>query len=390
MLIMVHQAPRVAAQISLSPYDQVAMMNRRRFLNTFFTLLKTSLLASALPAWAQASVADVKEAPPLHYRALNGRSLREIARRREHHGDGRFINPFGFDRSGRLLKVLSWKLFHRNPFEEELSQQTVAPVSVDWERLRRPGELSITYLKHASLIIQDAGSRILVDPVFASPFWFMRDFSPLDFDPSRMPAPELVLLTHGHYDHLDISSLAQLPPDTHVISPPGYTGLLDEIGLRRRTTLDWYESVHSGDREIMLLPCNHWTMRNPVAGPNMGLWGSYLIRTASGPAIYISGDTAYFDGFDQIGGEFDIDLAVFNLGAYEPRWLMAQSHINPRETVQAFRELKAKKLMIMHWGTFQLGDEPVHLPPQHLRDEMQKAGLLSRLVDWTQGDTRFV
>jgi len=390
MLIMVHQAPRVAAQISLSPYDQVAMMNRRRFLNTFFTLLKTSLLASALPAWAQASVADVKEAPPLHYRALNGRSLREIARRREHHGDGRFINPFGFDRSGRLLKVLSWKLFHRNPFEEELSQQTVAPVSVDWERLRRPGELSITYLKHASLIIQDAGSRILVDPVFASPFWFMRDFSPLDFDPSRMPAPELVLLTHGHYDHLDISSLAQLPPDTHVISPPGYTGLLDEIGLRRRTTLDWYESIHSGDREIMLLPCNHWTMRNPVAGPNMGLWGSYLIRTASGPAIYISGDTAYFDGFDQIGGEFDIDLAVFNLGAYEPRWLMAQSHINPRETVQAFHELKAKKLMIMHWGTFQLGDEPVHLPPQHLRDEMQKAGLLSRLVDWTQGDTRFV
>jgi L-ascorbate metabolism protein UlaG (beta-lactamase superfamily) len=69
---------------------------------------------------------------------------------------------------------------------------------------------------------------------------------------------------------------------------------------------------------------------------------------------------------------------------------MAQSHINPRETVQAFRELKAKKLMIMHWGTFQLGDEPVHLPPQHLRDEMQKAGLLSRLVDWKHGDTRLV
>jgi N-acyl-phosphatidylethanolamine-hydrolysing phospholipase D len=368
----------------------VATMNRRRFLNTFFTLLKTSLLASALPAWAQASVSDVKAAQPLHYRPLNGRSLRDIARRREHHGDGRFINPFGFDRSGRLLKVLSWKLFHRNPFEEELSRQTVAPVSVDWERLRRPGELSVTYLKHASLMIQDAGSRILIDPVFASPFWFMRDFTPLDFDPSRMPAPELVLITHGHYDHLDMASLAQLPPDTHVISPPGYAGLLDEIGLRRRTTLDWYEGVRSGDREIMLLPCNHWTMRNPVAGPNLGLWGSYLIRTASGPTVYISGDTAFFDGFDQIGAEFDIDLAVFNLGAYEPRWFMAQSHINPRETVQAFRELKAKKLMIMHWGTFQLGDEPVHLPPQHLRDEMQNAGLRSRLVDWKHGETRLV
>jgi L-ascorbate metabolism protein UlaG (beta-lactamase superfamily) len=367
-------------------------MNRRRFLNTFFTLLKTSLLAGALPAWARASasIADVNETPPLHYRPLNGRSLREIARRREHHGDGRFLNPFGFDRSGRLLKVLSWKLFHHNPFEEELSQQAVAPVAIDWERLHRPQELSVTYLKHASLMIQDAGSRILIDPVFASPFWFMRDYTPFDFDASQLPKPELVLITHGHYDHLDTSSLAQLPADTHVISPPGYDSLLDEVGLHRRTTLDWYDRCRVGDREIILLPCNHWTMRNPIAGPNLGLWGSYLIHTAAGPTIYISGDTAYFDGFDQIGAEFNIDLAVFNLGAYEPRWFMAQSHIDPRETVQALRELNARKLMIMHWGTFQLGDEPVHLPPQHLRDQMQQAGLLSRLVDWKHGDTRVV
>ncbi len=365
-------------------------MNRRRFLNTFFTLMKASLAASALPPWAYASVGEVKEAPPIHYKPLNGRSLREIARRREHHGDGRFLNPFGFDRSGRLLKVLSWKLFHRNRFEHVLDQQPVMPVSIDWEPLRRPGALSLTYLKHASLMIQDAGSRLLIDPVFSSPFWFMRDFTPLNFAPSQMPAPEHVLLTHGHYDHLDTSSLAQLPSDTHIISPPGYADLLDEVGLRRRTTLDWYESFRDGEREILLLPCNHWTMRNPVAGPNLGLWGSYLIRTATGPTLYISGDTAYFDGFDQIGNEFEIDLAIFNLGAYEPRWFMAQSHIDPRETVQAFRELNAKQLMIMHWGTFQLGDEPVHLPPQHLRDEMKQAGLLHRLVDWKHGDTRIV
>jgi L-ascorbate metabolism protein UlaG (beta-lactamase superfamily) len=366
-------------------------MNRRRFLDTFFTLFKASLLASALPPWARASLGEVQEDRPLHYKPLNGKSLREIARRREHHGDGRFLNPFGFDRSGRLLKVLSWKLFHRNRFESDLQQQAVVPVSIDWEQLRRPEEeLSITYLKHASLMIQDAGSRILVDPVFSSPFWFIRDYTPLDFDPSQLPPPELVLLTHGHYDHLDTSSLSQLPPDTHVISPPGYAAILDEVGLHRRTTLDWYESFRSGGREIILLPCHHWTMRNPVAGPNLGLWGSYLIRTAAGPTIYISGDTAYFDGFDQIGDEFAIDLAVFNLGAYEPRWFMAQSHIDPRETVQAFRELNAKKLMIMHWGTFQLGDEPVHLPPQHLRHEMQQAGLLNRLVDWKHGDTRIV
>jgi L-ascorbate metabolism protein UlaG (beta-lactamase superfamily) len=362
-------------------------MNRRRFLDTFFNLLKVSLVAGALPPGLRASVADSGHSPPLHYRPLEGRSLREIAHLKLHHGEGRFLNPFGFDRSGRLLKVLSWKLFHRNRFESELDRQAVTPVSVDWGRLDQAGDLSITYLKHASLLVQDAGCRILVDPVFSSPFWFIRDYTPFDFDPAQIPSPEIVLLTHGHYDHLDTESLSRLPPDTHVVSPPGYDDILEGVGLRRRTVLDWYDSFRSGGREIILLPCHHWTMRNPVTGPNLGLWGSYLIRTATGPTIYVSGDTAYFDGFDQIGAEFDIDLAVFNLGAYEPRWFMAQSHIDPAETVQAFRELNAKRLMIMHWGTFQLGDEPVYMPPVHVRAELRKAGLLNRLVDWKHGET---
>lgn len=352
-------------------------------------LLKLSVVANTLPAWANASVANVAEPLPLHYKPLNGRRLREIARRKEHHANGRFLNPVGLDRSGRLLKVLSWKLFHENRFAEDLGNQPVMPVSIDWDPLRQRDGLSITYLKHASLLIQDAGCRMLIDPVFSSPFWFMRDFTPLAFDPSKLPVDH-VLITHGHYDHLDTDSLAQLGSDAHVIAPPGYDDIMEEVGLRRRTTLDWYDSFRDGDREIIFLPSNHWTMRNPVVGPNLALWGSYLIRTASGPTIYISGDTAYFDGFVQIGEEFDIDLAIFNVGAYEPRWFMAQSHINPRETVQAFQELNAKRLMIMHWGTFRLGDEPVHFPPQHMREEMKKAGLLNRLEQWNHGDTIFV
>jgi N-acyl-phosphatidylethanolamine-hydrolysing phospholipase D len=362
-------------------------MNRRRFIDTFFNLLKASIAVSLLPPAVKASLNEVKEPLPLQYKPLNGRSLREIARRREHHGNGCFLNPLGLDRSGRFLEVLSWKLFHRNPFQEELAGQPVRPLSVDWEPLRRADGLSLTYLKHASLMIQDAGCRILIDPVFGSPFWFIRDYTPLAFEPSAIPVPDHVLITHGHYDHLDTDSLAQLPSDTHVICPPGYADILDEAGLRRRTVLDWYESFRDGDREITLLPCNHWSIRNPVAGPNLGLWGSYLVRTACGPTVYISGDTAYFDGFRQIGEEFDIDMAVFNVGAYEPRWFMAQAHLNPAETVQAFRELNACRLMIMHWGTFQLGDEPVHFPPWHMRDEMQHAGLLDRLVEWRHGDT---
>jgi len=160
--------------------------------------------------------------------------------------------------------------------------------------------------------------------------------------------------------------------------------------MSNRTQLDWYNKYRDGELEITLLPCNHWTMRNPISGPNRSLWGSYLIRTASGYTIYISGDTAYFDGFAQLGKEYDIDLAVFNVGAYEPRWFMAQSHINPRETVQAFKELNARKLLVVHWGTFRLGNEPVHFPPLQVKEELEKEGLLDRLVDLKHGQTLFV
>jgi len=302
-------------------------MNRRRFLNTFFNLLKFSLAASVLPPRVQASLTDSQE--PLHYRPLNGMRLRDMAYRKLHHGDGRFLNPLGIDHSGRLLQVLSWKLFHTNAFQADLADQRVIPVTVDWPAVRRNDGLSITYLKHASLLINDAGSRLLIDPVFSDIFWFIRDYTPFAFELNEMPAPDQVLLTHGHYDHLDTAALSQLPRGVHVISPLGYAGILDELGMSNRTELDWYHSYSDGDREIILLPCNHWTMRNPVVGPNRALWGSYIIRTASGPTVYVSGDTAFFDGFAQIGQEFDIDLAVINLGAYEPRWFMAQGHINP-------------------------------------------------------------
>jgi N-acyl-phosphatidylethanolamine-hydrolysing phospholipase D len=359
-------------------------------MNTLITAAKASLLASVLPQGVRASLAEAPAPETLHYRPLDGRNLRDIARFRLHHGKGRFLNPFGYERRGRLFKVLSWKLFHRNGYQAELDAQPVRPVALDWEAVNQKTGVSVTFLKHAGVLINDRGHRILIDPVFSEIFGFIRDFTPLAFDPRRLPGPDQLLLTHGHFDHLHLPTLATLPKEAQVLSPLGYGTLLSETGLHRRTELDWYESVTTREREITLLPCNHWTMRSPLAGPNLALWGSYLIRTAAGATIYVSGDTAYFDGFEQIGREFDIDLALINLGAYSPRWLMAQSHLDPAEAVRAFRELRAEKLAVLHWGTFRLGDEPVHLPPRHIREEMAREGLLSRLVDWNHGETVFL
>jgi L-ascorbate metabolism protein UlaG (beta-lactamase superfamily) len=361
-------------------------MNRRAFIHKMLILgygLGTGMFSRPLSAAANPETEEGR----LHYRPLNGRHLRELARKRIHHGANRFISPVGISREGRLWQVLSWKLFHRNEFRDDFADEEVVRVAVDWEAVRRHQGLSVTFLKHASLMIKDRGRCLLIDPVFDQIFWFIKDFSPLKTE--GMPAPDDILITHGHYDHLDTASLGSMPADTHVITPLGYNDEFESLRMTNRSQLDWYNRIRAGDAEITLLPCNHWTMRNPLTGPNRSLWGSYLIRTADGMTIFVSGDTGYFDGFSQIGSEYRIDLAIFNVGAYEPRWFMAPSHTNPAETVQAFRELNAGKLMIVHWGTFRLGDEPVHYPPLEIRAEMKKAGMLHRLIELGHGQTLF-
>ncbi|MFP3870295.1 MAG: MBL fold metallo-hydrolase [Syntrophobacteria bacterium] len=317
-------------------------------------------------------------------------NLRELARQKLHHGGDHFVNPFGRRRHGNLWRVLYWKCFSQNRFRPFYEQERVVPVSIDWEPIRRHRGLSVTFLKHASVLIKDQDKYLLVDPVFFSLSRFIRDFSPLAFDPSDMPKPDHVLITHGHLDHLDIRSLACLDGSAHVITPLGYDHIFGPVRTNGRTQLDWFETFEDGRREITLLPCDHWTMWNLFDGPNRCLWGSYVLRSASGPTLFISGDTAYFDHFREIGEEFPIDLAIINLGAYEPGWFMADIHMNPAETVRAFRELGAARLLIVHWGTFRLGDEPVHFPPMEIRREMDKAALLDRLVQLNHGETLFM
>ncbi|MFH1487524.1 MAG: MBL fold metallo-hydrolase [Pseudomonadota bacterium] len=315
-------------------------------------------------------------------------SLREIADSRLHHGDGRFLNPFNSAGHGNFLRVLSWKLFHRSRFERFYKEQRVNPVMIDWAPVKAHKGCAVTFLKHASVMIRDLDRTLLVDPAFFSLFW-IEDFSPLAFELNRMPAPDHVLITHGHYDHMDKRSLKGLGSDYHVITPLGYDGVFEEFKTASRTRLDWFESYREGGREVLFLPCNHWTMRNPFVGPNDSLWGAYLIKCAGGLRIFISGDAAYFDHYGELGKMGPIDLAVFNLGAYEPRWFMKGSHMNPEEVVKAFIELGAKRLLAVHWGGFRLGDEPVHFPPMDIRREMEKQGIADRLIHLDPGQTLF-
>ena len=316
-------------------------------------------------------------------------TLEQIAHEKRHHGEGRYFNPFGSGSKKGLSDFLKWKLFSENPFRAQYDEEPVKPVKIHWESVVDHKGLSVTFINHACVLIRDHGVSFMVDPVFFGLFPTIRNFTPLAFDIDTMPAPDHVLITHGHYDHLDKDSLAVFNRNTHVITPLGYDSVFSSIDLKNRTQLDWFDNFDDGKRRITLLPCNHWTMRNPIIGPNRNLWGSYLFRSSDGMTIFISGDTAYFRGFKEIGERYAIDLAILSLGAYEPRWFMKQSHMNPAETVQAMKDLHAKNIFIVHWGTFRLGDEPVHAPPMDLKRELKKENLEDRLLDMAHGDTLY-
>lgn len=363
-------------------------MTRRFFINKLLAWSKMALILCLLPfnsIFKAAFAGEKGNAAGLQHSL----SLREIVLKKNHHGKNRFVNPFSRVNFRNPWRMIQWKLFSKNSFKAFYKKERVIPVSIDWKAVKDKNGLSITFIRHSCVMIKDADKYILVDPLFFGIPGFFQDFSPLASDIKEMPPPDHVLITHGHYDHLDKPSLASFRKDTHVITPLGYNEIFDDLKMNRRTQMEWFDTFIEGKLEITLLPCNHWTMRNPLVGPNRSLWGSFLIKTAGGFTIYISGDTGYFEGFREIGEEFSIDLAIFNLGAYEPRWFMATSHMNPPETVRAFQELRAKHLLIVHWGTFRLGDEPIHFPPIDLNRELEKEGILDRVVELKHGQTLF-
>ena len=240
---------------------------------------------------------------------------------------------------------------------------------------RVPG-LRITLVGHASFLIQIAGRNLLVDPVWstrASPTQWLgpKRANPPGIALSDLPPIDAVLITHNHYDHLDLATIGKLwrAHQTPIIAPLG-----NDTIIRARhqalpvTTLDWHDTHHiAPDLAITLLPSQHWSART-LNDRRMALWGSFLLQSPGHTVLHI-GDTAYGDGatFHAIRERYGApDLAIIPIGAYEPRWFMKAAHINPEEAVQVMLDLGATQALGHHWGTFQLTDEPIDAPPQHL------------------------
>lgn len=229
----------------------------------------------------------------------------------------------------------------------------------------------LTWIGHASFLLTLGGRRILVDPVFSQRLGTIRRLAPPGLTPDTLPPVDLVLITHNHRDHLDPRSLALLGRAPTYVVPAGDAGLLRKIGAEKVIELEWWKSTTIGGVEITFVPSRHWSMHYPW-DRNESLWGGYVIQSSHGTA-YHSGDTAFFDGFAEIGRRLGaIDWAMLPIGSYEPRWFMEPQHMGPEEAVEAFRLLDARRLVSMHWGTFRLTDEPIGEPPERARAAFAK------------------
>jgi L-ascorbate metabolism protein UlaG (beta-lactamase superfamily) len=302
------------------------------------------------------------------------------------HFDGeRFFNPVRspLRNRGELLRWqidrrwgstrARWPAWAPSPYADR------PPARVDGEGLR------ISYVGHASFLLQTAGLNILLDPVWskrASPFGFIgpKRVNDPGIAFADLPPIDAVLVSHGHYDHLDIATLSRLAA---VHRPRVITPLGNDAIMRNRNpaigaeAYDWHDRIEIGDRlAVTLVPTQHWSARN-LSDRNMSLWASFIIE-APGGRVYWVADSGYGDGrnFHAVRERHGpLRLAILPIGAYEPRWFMKSHHMNPAESVQAFLDCGAALALAHHYGTFQLTDEAFDAPIMVLDAALQSAGI---------------
>ena len=300
-----------------------------------------------------------------------------------HHLDnGKFRNPEGSPVRSENVKW-SYSTFNKEKKKLDMTvpDEHVIKKNLVLEKLNSiQNNDYIGWIGHATFLIKLGNTTIITDPVFS------KNAGPLIFGPKRytepalnlneLPKIDLFLLTHNHYDHQDMGTIRKFPyKDTKVFTALKLGKYFTKHHFKNVQELDWYQEVKFNDLKITFLPAVHWSKRS-LTDTNKTLWGSFLIEYA-GKKIFFACDTGYGNIYKSIGKEFGpIDLTMINIGAYDFRPMFEKSiyHTSPEEALQAAQDLKSKKVLGTHWGTFVLSLEPIMEPPKRFKDNAEKFG----------------
>ncbi len=302
----------------------------------------------------------------------------------EWYSAGRYRNLDGVEVPGpqRYRRILKWQLGRRAaPELPGALNRPAQPIEVPAETLREPGPFQITWLGHASALIQQGGLNIITYPVFTRVgMGFVKRLAPAPMAPETLPALHAVLVSHNHYDHCDLpslKSLRRLNPEALFVVPAGM-----DAWMRKRVgdpvvSVGWWRHHALGPIEIHAVPAQHWSLRGPQDECKTH-WCGFVVRGEAGSA-YFAGDTGFGRHFEAIADRYAVDVALLPIGAYAPRWFMRAQHMGPQEAIEAARILGAHLLPI-HWGTYKLTDEPLDEPPRLAQIVSAEAGVAMSLI----------
>lgn len=300
-----------------------------------------------------------------------------------HHTANGFTNPQEHEHTG-FRDFLKWRWTRGDiPGPEAYSFPLAEP---DLAFLQNNRSLNTaTWIGHATVLLQMHGVNILTDPQFsqrASPVQWAgpQRIVPPGIALADLPAIDYVVISHDHYDSLDVDTIRGLyerpgGEQTTFVVPLKLKAWFEELGIRRVVELDWWESWRQKQLSFTAVPAQHWSKRTPF-DTNKTLWAGWVIKSP-GFNFYFVGDSGYHQPlFQEIGEHLGpFDLAAIPIGAYEPRWFMRSKHLNPQEAVKVHQDVKAKQSLAIHWGTFILTDEAMDEPPVKLRQALGESGL---------------
>jgi L-ascorbate metabolism protein UlaG (beta-lactamase superfamily) len=287
------------------------------------------------------------------------------------HCDGEhFFNPPGWRTPPAFSTLPKWWAQQLFLGQRKRWPRTVPPPATPVLPASVPaGQIAVTFIGHSTFLLQLPGLNLLTDPIFsprASPFAWAgpKRIRPPALPLAQLPPIDFVLLSHNHYDHLDLAALRWLARERNpvVLTPLGNKSWLEKRGVGHAVELDWWQAhVARPELKVICTPAQHFAARWPW-DRGRSLWGGFALET-SASRIYFAGDSGYCSGFQAIGERLGpFDLSFLPIGAYEPRWFMEPVHCTPDEAVRVHRDVRSRQSVGMHFGTFQLTDEGIDEP----------------------------